>query len=80
MKKQGSRLYAALHEGLPGHRSWTPNVLNVRKLAEDLAMSFQSIYRWFDRGRLPQHQFKRLVALERSTLTRDILIPFVVDE
>ena len=80
MKIKGSRLYAALHDGLPGYRSRRPNVLAVRKLAKDLSMSYQAIYRWFDRGRLPRHQIKRLVALESSTLTRDILIPLVVGE
>lgn len=78
-QEEESPLYKTLYAGLPKHQSaHRQNVLDVRKVATDLKISFQAIYRWFERGRVPPHQVKHLMNLPGSTLTKDDLIPFVI--
>jgi len=73
-------LYTTLYEHLPNHRKKEGTELDIPKLAQDLKMTRQGIDFWFLRKSLPPKRCKKLIALDGSTLTPEILLPFLMDD
>lgn len=75
-----NELYKVLMEGLPEFQSpRRKDVLDCYKLAETLGISYQAIYKWFERGAVPPKRVNTLIGLPGSKLTLKILLPFVLD-
>jgi len=73
-------LYRALYRGLPNHRSERfPTQLDCYKIARELNISHQAVYKWLGSGELPAKRVKQLIALDGSTLRANHLIQFVTD-
>lgn len=73
-------LYRTLYRGLPEHHSKRfPTQLDRYKIARELGISHQAVYKWLDAGELPAKRMKQLIALEGSTLKAGQLIKFVAD-
>lgn len=67
-----------LFDHLPNHRNKANTGLNSKKLWEDLEMTRQGLNFWFTRERIAVTQVKKLIELEGSTLTYELLMPFTV--
>ncbi|MAY29750.1 MAG: hypothetical protein CL627_11120 [Aurantimonas sp.] len=73
-----SDLHRVLYRGLPRHRSsFLIGRLDVQQIVADLSVTHQAIYRWLRTGRLPARRIRQLLDLKGSTLTAEMLLPFV---
>jgi hypothetical protein len=68
-------LYDLMDSAFHLHRTRLGN-LNVRELSEDLEVSVQAMYRWFQAERLPAKQVRKVVELSKGRLTLEKLAPF----
>lgn len=73
-------LHQLLYRGLPNHRrsmkKGTAFTLHVSRLAKDLKITPQAIYRWLETNDLPPAWAFRLQSVSGSTLTVEQLAPF----
>ena len=72
------KLYAVLIKAFPNHLDGKR--LNVGKLATDLSMARQSLYRWMENDAITPEVAKLLIAKTKDTpseLTKEDLVPFV---
>jgi len=80
-KIRSGALYRTLVGGLPRHgkhkRQSDHGFLDCSKLAADLGISYQAVYKWLAKGELPGKRIKHLCALDDSTLTPAILAPYL---
>lgn len=71
-------LYETFYEHLPNHRGKSGrDTINIRKIGDDLGISFQVVGRWCNKNIIPSPRIDALCNLEGSTLTRDILLNFI---
>ncbi len=68
-------LYDLLDWAFHLHRTRLGN-LNVRELSEELEVSTQAMYRWFNSERLPAKQVRKVVELSKGRLSLEKLAPF----
>ena len=73
-----SDLKKTLYEHLPEHRT-EKGELDTAKIARDMDMSRWGVDLWFKRKNLPPKRFKDLMNLPGSTLTEEVLLPFLFD-
>ncbi|MEL4071686.1 hypothetical protein WKW50_16195 [Ochrobactrum sp. GPK 3] len=80
--RQPSELYMVLFHGLPEHRTMTKNraTLNAKKIADDLGIRKQNVYRWLLENILPARRCNGLMSLPGSTLKRENLERFLTSE
>jgi len=75
-------LYDVVARAFPRHRTDT-NIFDVRRLADDLEMTFEGVYKWFRLNKLSARAAVRLIRLakrNRLTLTLDRLLKFIPEE
>lgn len=76
----GDKLYAALFEGLPQHRSKVrEGRLSLCKIAEDVGISRQAVSSWFTRGKISLQSVTALTGLPGSTLTYEKIVKALND-
>ena len=74
-----SQLYRTLYLKLPNHRGDRHRMrLSGKKIADDLNVSYQTVYKWFDKDKLPAKHVKGLIALDGSKLSPEDLLEFVI--
>jgi hypothetical protein len=75
-QKKNEALLALLTKHLPKHRK-KDGTVSLRKVALGIGISKQAVSQWPIRGTIPSRRVKKLINLPGSTLTRDLLLPFV---
>lgn len=63
------KLHAILVEGLPDYLDENGG-LNVRKVSAKIGISFQAMYKWFDREQISAKRIKAIVQLSENTQNR----------
>lgn len=53
-------------------------ILDIDKLADDVGVTRQNVYVWFNKDKLPPNRVESVLALEGTTLVVDDLLPFVL--
>lgn len=61
---------------LPKHRK-KDGTASLSKIALSLGISRQAVSQWPNRGRIPPNKVNKLINLPGSTLTQEMLFPFV---
>lgn len=67
-----------LYDHLPEHRT-DKGELDTAKIASHMGMSRWGVDLWFKRRSVPPRRFKDLMELPGSTLTKEVLLPFLFD-
>jgi len=57
------KLYKLLDKLFAGYRTTRDGVLDVRRIAEDLGISAEGVYKWLRADKLPFTQAQRLIAI-----------------
>lgn len=73
------QLHDMLFTGLPDYRG--KRGFNARKLAKDMQVSYQAIYKWFERETIPANRVQRVIELSESSQHRpDDFVPLARDK
>ena len=69
-------LYKLLEDRLPQHRT-RRGLLDIRSLTQKLGYSYQSGYKWLNRGKISPEVAKAIVAEANGRIELEELLPFV---
>jgi predicted DNA-binding transcriptional regulator AlpA len=72
-----SELRMLLFGALPEHRTATHGILDVVRLAEQLDVTDEAIYRWLRAGELPFKRAAQIVKIKGCRITLEDILPFV---
>ncbi|HEU02595.1 hypothetical protein LCGC14_0187730 [marine sediment metagenome] len=73
-----SKLYKLFFSHLPNHHSEkNSQVLDCVKIGEDIGITNKAVYKWFVDDIVPGRRVKELIDLDGSTLTAEMLLPFL---
>lgn len=78
-QQQFGELYLMLVKTLPSKycSDEFESRIDIRKLATDLNMSHEGVYKWMRADRISGHQATKLIDLSDGNLTREDFLPFV---
>lgn len=74
------KMEAMFFEHLPNHRLEDGTRISMFKIAQDLEMTRQGVNYWFTREKIGFNQLEKLIRLEGSTLTIEMLYPYSIPE
>lgn len=79
-----TQLYSLCYANLPGHRKVVPSKrgvdwrgLDIEKIGNDIGVSPQKVSLWMKRNSMPGQRIKAMIELEGSTLTYEVLGPYI---